>query len=322
MMDWTTRECRYLLRLVTRHTLLYSEMVVAQAVIHGHRERLLGFDAEEQPLALQLGGSDPVLLAEAARIGEGYGYSEINLNCGCPSDRVQQGMIGAVLMGEPALVAACFAAMQQAVRIPVTVKTRIGIDDRDDYAFLHSFIDQVRAAGCRTFIIHARKAILKGLSPKENREIPPLIYARAHALKHDFPDCEIILNGGVRSLADAGAELALVDGVMIGREAYQNPWSLAQADTRIFGADRDPLASEMELVEAFLPYLQRRHAEGMPVSVALRHLLGLFQGQPGARLYRRHLSEHMHRADARPELLREAARLIGGQPSGALATSC
>jgi tRNA-dihydrouridine synthase A len=310
MMDWTTTEFRYLLRLITRHTLLYTEMVVAQAVIHGHRERLLKFDVAEHPVALQLGGSDPTLLAEAALIAEDYGYDEINLNVGCPSDRVQQGKIGAVLMAEPALVAECVAAMQQAVKVPVTVKTRIGIDDRDDYAFLHSFIERVAAAGCHTFIIHARKAILKGLSPKENREIPPLIYARAHAIKQDFPDCEILLNGGVKSLAEVREHLGQVDGVMIGREAYQNPWFLACADTEIFGATSNPLTRQMDVIDAFMPWLEQRHAEGMPVSLALRHLLGLFQGLPGARQFRRHLSEHMHKQDAHPALLREAANLI------------
>lgn len=310
MMDWTTREFRFLARLITRHTLLYTEMVVAQAVIHGQRDKLLGFDAAEHPIALQLGGSDPALLAEACRIAEGYGYDEINLNVGCPSDRVQQGKIGAVLMAEPGLVAECVAAMQQAVRIPITVKTRIGIDDRDDYAFLHTFIEQVRAAGCRTFIIHARKAILKGMSPKENRDIPPLIYARAAAIKQDFPDCEILLNGGIKSLTDVRDHLNQVDGVMIGREAYQNPWFLACADTDIFAAKRNPLTQQMDVIDAFMPYLEKRHAEGMPVSLALRHLLGLFQGLPGARQFRRHLSENMHKKDARPELLLQAAAMV------------
>lgn len=306
MMDWTTRDFRYLLRLITRKTLLYSEMLVAQAVIHGDRARLLDFDAAENPLALQLGGSDPALLAEAARIAEGWGYSEVNLNVGCPSDRVQKGKIGAVLMAEPELVAQCVEAMQQAVTVPITVKTRIGIDDYDDYAFLHRFVATVREAGCRSFTIHARKAILSGLSPKENRTIPPLIYQRAADIKHDFADCEILLNGGVKSLDDVSAHLDQVDGVMIGREAYQNPWFLAEADTKVFGLSQNPITQQRDLVAAYFPYLEERVATGMPVSHALRHLLGLFQGQPGARRYRRFLSERMHRADATPALLLEA----------------
>lgn len=308
MMDWTTRDFRYLLRLITRHTLLYTEMVVAQAVIHGDRDKLLGFDAAEHPLALQLGGSDPALLAEASRIAEGYGYDEINLNVGCPSDRVQKGKIGAVLMAEPELVADCVAAMQAAVNVPVTVKTRIGIDTQDDYAFLHRFVSVVREAGCRTFIIHARKAILKGLSPKENRTIPPLIYQRALDVKRDFGNCEVLLNGGVKSLDEACQHLQQLDGVMIGREAYHNPWCLAEADTRVFGASANPLARQDELVEAFMPYLAQRFANGVPVNRVLVHLLGLFQGQPGARQFRRHLSEHMHKKEATPAVLLEAVR--------------
>jgi tRNA-dihydrouridine synthase A len=306
MMDWTTRDFRYLVRLVTKHTLLYTEMVVAQAAIHGDRKRLLDFDETEHPLALQLGGSDPALLAEASRIAEGMGYDEVNLNVGCPSDRVQKGKIGAVLMAEPDLVAECVAAMREAVSIPVTVKTRIGIDDQDDYAFLHHFVSKVHAAGCRTFIVHARKAVLSGLSPKENREIPPLIYQRGADVKRDFPECEVLLNGGIKSLSDVVEHLRQVDGVMIGREAYQNPWFLAQADTQIFGCTSDPLTSQQDIVKAYLPYLQQRHAEGLPVSQALRHLLGLFQGQAGARQFRRFLSENMHKPKAAPEILLEA----------------
>lgn len=306
MMDWTTRDFRYLLRLITRRTLLYTEMLPANAVIHGDRERLLGFDAAEHPLALQLGDNDPARLAEASRIAEGWGYDEINLNVGCPSDRVQKGRIGAVLMAEPELVARCVTAMQQAVTIPVTVKTRIGIDDQDDYDFLHRFVELVREGGCRTFIIHARKAILSGLSPKENRTIPPLVYQRAADIKRDFPDCEILLNGGIKTLAEVGEHLDQVDGVMIGREAYQNPWFLAEADTKVFGEVANPLTDQRQVVEEFMPYLQQRFAAGRPVKQSLRHLLGLFQGQPGARRFRRYLSENMHHADTTPEVLREA----------------
>lgn len=310
MMDWTTRDFRYLLRLITRHTLLYTEMVVAQAVIHGDRERLLGFDDAEHPVALQLGGSDPVLLAEASRIAEGYGYDEINLNVGCPSDRVQKGKIGAVLMGEPELVAECVVAMQAAVSIPVTVKTRIGIDDQDDYAFLHRFVSIVREAGCRSFTIHARKAVLSGLSPKENRTIPPLIYQRAFDVKRDFADCEVLLNGGVKSLDEVAEHLNQVDGVMIGREAYHNPWCLAEADTKVFGAASNPLTNQIEIVDAFMPYLERRFAQGVPVNRMLVHLLGLFQGQSGSRQFRRYLSENMHQKSATPQVLVEAAKRL------------
>lgn len=309
MMEWTTRDFRYLVRLLTRHTLLYTEMVTAHAVIHGARDYLLGFDAAEHPVALQLGGSDPAQLAEAARIGADYGYDEINLNVGCPSDRVQSGRFGACLMAEPALVAECVAAMQAVVDVPVTVKSRIGIDDQDDYAFLHHFIDTVRAAGCRSFTIHARKAILKGLSPKENREIPPLIYQRAYAVKQDFPDCEVILNGGVRTLAEAREHLQQVDGVMIGREAYHNPWVLAQADPELFGRPA-PFTDPHALLDAFMPYLEQRYAEGVHPKHVLRHVLNLFQGVPGARAFRRHLSTRAHLADATPQVLRDALRLV------------
>ncbi|KZX84791.1 tRNA dihydrouridine synthase DusA, partial [Alcanivorax sp. HI0011] len=229
MMDWTTRDYRFLARLITRHTLLYTEMVVAQAILRGDRERFLAFNDEEHPVALQLGGSEPQDLAEAARIAEQYGYDEINLNVGCPSDRVQQGKIGAILMAEPELVGQCVEAMQAAVSVPVTVKTRIGIDDQDDYDFLYRFVSRMEQAGCTSLTIHARKAILSGLSPKENREIPPLIYQRAYAIKQAFPRMEVILNGGVKTLEEVHAHMGDVDGVMIGREAYQNPYFLADA---------------------------------------------------------------------------------------------
>lgn len=311
MMEQTTPAFRYLARLITHHTLLYTEMVVAQAVIKGDRNRLLAYSPEEHPLAIQLGGSDPLLLAEASRIAEDKGFDEINLNVGCPSSRVQKGRIGAILMADPNGVAECVSAMQRAVSVPVTVKTRIGIDDQDDYAFLHHFIDTVRNAGCSSFTIHARKAILAGLSPKENRTIPPLIYERAADVKRDFPDCEVLLNGGIKSLQEVAQHLNQVDGVMIGREAYQNPWFLAKADTQVFGAAHNPLSTQHELIEAYMPYLERRYQEGMPVKHALRHLLGLFQGEPGARRFRRYLSEGMRSLEATPELLREAAALVG-----------
>ncbi len=254
MMDWTTRDYRFLARLITRHTLLYTEMVVAQAILRGDRERFLAFNDEEHPVALQLGGSEPQDLAEAARIAEQYGYDEINLNVGCPSDRVQQGKIGAILMAEPELVGQCVEAMQAAVRVPVTVKTRIGIDDQDDYDFLYRFVTRMEQAGCTSLTIHARKAILSGLSPKENREIPPLIYQRAYAIKQAFPRMEIILNGGVKTLEEVHAHMGDVDGVMIGREAYQNPYFLADADRIVF-ADDHPVPSRRDIAEQFLPYV-------------------------------------------------------------------
>ncbi|WP_083851793.1 tRNA dihydrouridine(20/20a) synthase DusA [Alcanivorax hongdengensis] len=305
MMDWTTRDFRFLTRLITRHTLLYTEMVVAQAILHGDRDRFLSYNDEEHPLALQLGGSDPGQLAQATAIASDYGYDEINLNVGCPSDRVQQGKIGAVLMAEPQRVADCVSAMQAATCAPVTVKTRIGIDDQDDYAFLHRFVEHMQAAGCTSLTIHARKAILSGLSPKENREIPPLIYQRAYAIKQAFPQLEVILNGGVKSLQDVADHLEDVDGVMIGREAYQNPYFLAQADALLFD-DPHPIPSRQQVAEAFIPYLERRFAAGHHPKHALRHILSLFQGQPGARAFRRHLSENMHKADATPQLLIDA----------------
>ncbi|MBZ2187619.1 tRNA dihydrouridine(20/20a) synthase DusA [Alcanivorax sp. JB21] len=309
MMDWTSRDFRYLCRLITRHTLLYTEMVTAPAIIHGHRDTLLGFDALEHPVAVQLGGSDPAQLAEAARICADYGYDEVNLNVGCPSDRVQSGRFGACLMADPGLVAECVAAMAAAVSLPVTVKSRIGIDDQDDYAFLHTFVDTVRQAGCRSFTIHARKAILAGLSPKENRDIPPLVYERAYAIKQDFPDCEIIINGGIRSLDAVREHLDQVDGVMIGREAYMNPWFLRDADPLLFDTPA-PCTDRHSVIEAFLPYVEQRYAQGVHPKHVLRHVLNLFQGIPGARAFRRHLSTRAHLADATPEVLLEALRLV------------
>jgi len=305
MMDWTTRDYRFLARLITRHTLLYTEMVVAQAIPRGDRDRFLAFNDEEHPVALQLGGCEPQDLAEAARIAEQYGYDEINLNVGCPSDRVQQGKIGAILMAEPELVGQCVEAMQAAVRVPVTVKTRIGIDDQDDYDFLYRFVTRMEQAGCTSLTIHARKAILSGLSPKENREIPPLIYQRAYAIKQAFPHMEIILNGGVKTLDEVHEHMGDVDGVMIGREAYQNPWFLADADRIVF-ADDHPVPSRREIAEQFLPYVERRYALGHAPKHSLRHILNLFQGEPGARRFRRHLSENMHKPDTTPHVLMDA----------------
>ena len=305
MMEWTTRDYRFLARLIPRHTLLYTEMVVAQAILRGDRDRFLAFNDEEHPVALQLGGCEPQDLAEAARIAGQYGYDEINLNVGCPSDRVQQGKIGAILMAEPELVGQCVEAMQAAVQVPVTVKTRIGIDDQDDYDFLHRFVTRMEQAGCTSLTIHARKAILSGLSPKENREIPPLIYQRAYAIKQAFPHMEIILNGGVKTLDEVHEHMGDVDGVMIGREAYQNPWFLADADRIVF-ADDHPVPSRREIAEQFLPYVERRYALGHAPKHALRHILNLFQGEPGARRFRRHLSENMHKPGTTPQVLMDA----------------
>ena len=309
MLDWTDRHCRYFLRLITRRTLLYTEMVTTGALIHGDRERHLRFDPAEHPVALQLGGSDPADLAACARWGAQWGYDEINLNVGCPSDRVQNGRFGACLMAEPRLVAECVAAMKGAVDIPITVKTRIGIDLRDSYEELAEFVAQIAAAGCDALIVHARKAWLQGLSPKENRDIPPLRYDVVERLKDDFPALSISLNGGVTTLAQANDLLGRLDGVMIGREAYQNPWVLAEADRVIFG-DTDPPPSCRGVLEGFIPYVERNLATGVPLNAMTRHILGLFQGQPGARAWRRHLSENACKPGAGVEVLRAAGTMI------------
>lgn len=313
MLDWTDRHCRYFLRQISRHVLLYSEMVTTGAVLHGDRERLLGFDPAEHPLALQLGGSESADLAECARIAEDFGYAEINLNVGCPSDRVQRGRFGACLMAEPDLVGDCVATMARAVRVPVTVKTRIGIDDRDSYAELARFVRTVADAGCRTFIIHARKAWLSGLSPKENREIPPLRYDVAARIKQDFPALEIILNGGIQGLDDAEAQLRTFDGVMIGRAAYHNPYLLADADRRLFG-DTAPAPSREAIVAAMLPYLRRQLDRGTRPHAITRHMLGLFHGQPGGRLWRRRLGEAACRPDADAAVLGELSGTLPAAP--------
>ena len=309
MMDWSDRHCRYFHRLLTREALLYTEMVTAEAILHGKRDQLLAFSTEENRIALQVGGSDPVKLAEAARIGEGYGYDEINLNVGCPSDRVQEGRFGACLMAEPQLVADCVAAMRNAVRVPVTVKCRIGIDDQDSEADFERFIVTVAAAGCRTVIVHARKAWLKGLSPKENREIPPLDYGRVYRLKAAHPELEIAINGGIATLGQAEDQLAHVDGVMIGRAAYQTPYVLAEVDQRLFGSTR-PVATRAEVLEALIPYTERHVAKGGRLNNIARHILGLYHGEAGARAFRRLLSEKAVKNGAGAELLAEASALM------------
>jgi tRNA-dihydrouridine synthase A len=306
MMDWTDRHCRYFMRQLSAHVRLYTEMVTAAAILNGDRPHLLDFDQAEQPLAIQLGGSEPRELAEAARIAEEWGYDEINLNIGCPSDRVQSGRFGACLMAEPALVADCVAAMRDAVSKPVTVKTRIGVDELDSYAHLTDFVGQVAAVGCTLFIVHARKAWLQGLSPKQNREIPPLRYDVVADLKQDFPALEIVLNGGIRTRAIAVRFAREFDGVMIGREAYANPYLLAELEQEVFDPSYE-LPSRGAVLKKMEPYLAARLEEGIPLHRMTRHMLGLFQGQPGARRWRRYLSENACRKGAGLEVVRAAA---------------
>ena len=311
MMDWTDRHCRVFHRLLTARARLYTEMVTTGAVILGKRERLLGFDPTEHPVALQLGGSDPDDLARAAEIGAGFGYDEINLNCGCPSDRVQDGRFGACLMAEPELVARGVAAMRAAVNVPVTVKCRIGIDDQDAEADFTRFVETVAAAGCTTFIVHARKAWLQGLSPKENRDVPPLDYHRVFRLKAAHPGLTIVLNGGIGTLEEAAAHLAHVEGVMLGRAAYQTPYLLAEVDRRLF----DPSAqvpTRAGVMVGFARYAERKLAEGVRLSSMTRHILGLYHAQPGGRLFRRVLAEKAVRPGAGLEVLEEAMEQVEG----------
>ncbi|MFM9845779.1 MAG: tRNA dihydrouridine(20/20a) synthase DusA [Hyphomicrobiaceae bacterium] len=312
MMDWTDRHCRYLHRLITRHALLYTEMITAEAILRGRREMLLAFSPQEHPVALQLGGAAPDRLAEAASIGEDYGYDEINLNVGCPSDRVQGGQFGACLMASPDLVARCIAAMRARVRIPVTVKCRIGIDQQDSEADLERFITTVAEAGCTTFIVHARKAWLEGLSPKENREIPPLDYGRVYRLKRSHPGLEIVINGGIETLDDAEQHLQHVDGIMLGRAAYQTPYILAAVDRRFF-ADVHAAPSRAEVLDGLLEYARAHLQRGGRLNNIARHALGLYHGQPGARAYRRHLSEKAVGEGAAAELLQEAVAIVEGR---------
>ncbi len=312
MMDWTDRHCRMFHRQLTQRALLYTEMVTALAIRHGDRQRLLGFDPKEQPVALQIGGSDPALLAEAAKWGEDFGYREINLNVGCPSDRVQTGRFGACLMAEPELVRDCVGAMRQSVKVPVTVKCRIGIDDQDAEADFTRFIATVAQSGCSTFIVHARKAWLKGLSPKENREIPPLDYDRVYRLKEARPDLTIIINGGIATLDDAEAHLAHVDGVMLGRAAYHTPWLLADVDRRIFGAEAT-VRSPLDAVECMKPYIVAELSRGVWLQHITRHMLGLFHGMPGGRLWRRVLSEEATRPGAGWTVVERAAAEVASR---------
>jgi tRNA-dihydrouridine synthase A len=309
MMDWTDRHCRVFHRLMTRQARLYTEMLTTGAIIHGDRKRLLGFDASEHPVALQLGGSEPQHLATAAKIGEDFGYDEINLNVGCPSDRVKDGRFGACLMAEPALVAECVDAMKRAVRIPVTVKCRIGIDDQDPELALDVLARGVVAAGADALIVHARKAWLDGLSPKENRDIPPLDYDRVYRLKVALPDVPVIINGGIASLDEAKRHLVHVDGVMLGRAAYQEPWRLLAADRELFGVAA-PYATMKDVFEAIMPYVEDQLAQGTRLHSITRHFVGAFHGVPGARAFRRHLAENGVKPGAGANVLRDAVALV------------
>jgi tRNA-dihydrouridine synthase A len=305
MMDCTDRHCRVFHRIITKRAMLYTEMVTAAAVKFGKRKQLIGFSSREKPVALQLGGSDPADLAIAARIGEDFGYSEINLNCGCPSDRVQNGQFGACLMAEPMRVADCVSAMRAATSLPVTVKCRIGVDHQDVEESLDRFTEAVRKAGCTTLIVHARKAWLQGLSPRENREVPPLDYARVYRLKRRYPGLSVIINGGIRSADEAESHLAEVDGVMLGRIAYGEPYVLADVDRRLF-AETAPPPSREEVLHAYLPYVEAEFERGTPLAPLVRPILGLFHGLYGGRLYRRILSERIHGTGAGPGIILEA----------------
>ncbi len=308
-MEWTDRHCRFFHRLLTRRALIYTEMVTTGAILHGDRARLLGFDPVEHPVALQLGGCDPAALAQSARVGEDFGYDEINLNVGCPSDRVQEGRFGACLMAEPSVVADCVTAMRAAVRIPVTVKCRIGIDEQDPEEALFAFAAAVKAAGVDALIVHARKAWLKGLSPRENRDVPPLDYALVRRLKAAHPDLDIILNGGITSLEQAQGEIGTLDGVMMGRVAYQEPWRLLDVDPQIFGVAAQ-FTSPKEAALALVPYIEREVSKGVKVHAITRHVLGLFRAVPGARAFRRHLATEAVKPDSSAAVMADALALV------------
>jgi len=309
MLDWTDRHCRYFLRLISRHTLLYTEMITTGALLYRDPARFLDYHQDEHPVALQLGGSEPNDLAQCSKLADDWGYDEINLNIGCPSDRVQNGRFGACLMASPELVADCVTAMAENTSRPVTVKHRIGIDEQDSYEALCHFVEIIHAAGCAHFIVHARKAWLQGLSPKQNREIPPLRYELVHQLKTDFPHVGFTINGGFKTLDEVESQLETVEGVMIGREAYHNPWILAEADNRIFGIP-DTRISRQQVIQRMLPYIDEQQARGVHVKHITRHILGLFQGVPGAKAWRRHLSENAHKAEANSQVVRDALQHI------------
>jgi tRNA-dihydrouridine synthase A len=318
MMDWTDRHCRVFHRLMTRRARLYTEMLTTGAIIHGDRKRLLGFDASEHPVALQLGGSDPRDLATSAKIGEDFGYDEINLNVGCPSDRVKDGRFGACLMAEPALVAACVDAIKRTVGIPVTVKCRIGIDDQDPEIALNTLARSVIAAGADALIVHARKAWLNGLSPKENRDIPPLDYNIVYRLKASLPDVPVVINGGIASLAEAKRHLGFVDGIMLGRAAYQEPWRLLTADPELFG-EAAPRATMKDVLEVVMPYIERELAQGVRLHSITRHFVGAFHGVPGARAFRRYLAENGVKPGAGVNVLRDAIALVDDRAVASIA---
>ena len=307
MLDWTDKHCRFFLRQLSPNALLYSEMVTTGALLNGDKKRFLDFNQQEQPVVLQLGGSVPADMAACAILAEQWGYAEVNINVGCPSDRVQKGRFGACLMAEPELVADCVSNMLAVVNIPISVKTRIGIDDFDDYAFLHGFIEKIKQAGCLDVIIHARKAILKGLSPKENRTIPPINYQRAYQIKQDFPELSVVVNGEINDVSSVGDHLEKLDGVMIGRKAYHDPYYLAEIEHLLFATE---LPEREEVLMAFLPYIDQQLSQGERLQSIARHLLGLFTGQPGGRLWRRHISENSPRKGASSKVLLDALSLV------------
>jgi len=309
MLDWTDRHERYFLRLISKHAVLYTEMVTTGALIHGDKNRYLQFNQEEHPVALQLGGSEPKAMAQCAKMAEDQGYDEVNINVGCPSDRVQNGAFGACLMAEPDLVAENVSQMQNAVEIPVTVKCRIAIDEMDENECLPHFLKTVSSAGCETFIVHARKAWLKGLSPKENRDVPPLNYELVYQMKREFPKLEIIINGGIKTLEQTEQHLEHVDGVMIGREAYHNPFMMSQVDARLYGETQDK-KTEFELLNQYMEYMQKQMDQGVYLKHMSRHLLGLFTGQAGAKAWRRHISENAHQEGAGLEVIQQAVSYI------------
>ena len=320
MMDWTDRHCRFFHRLLSRRTRLYTEMVTTGALLHGDVRRHLEFNAQEHPVALQLGGSEPAELAACAKLGEQWGYDEINLNCGCPSERVQRGSFGACLMAEPQLVADCVKAMRDAVSVPVTVKHRTGIDKAESYDFVRDFVGAVAQAGCSVFIVHARNAWLKGISPKENRELPPLRYETVHRLKRDFPSLTLVLNGGLRSYAQIDEQLTHVDGVMLGREAYHHPWWMSDWDSRYFG-DPQPAAGRDAVEQAMVTYMDRIAADGEPWSRAARHIMGLRHGEPGARRWRQVWSDHSLKSWPAAAVSAKAMRALSAADAGQVAST-
>jgi len=310
MMDWTDRHFRYFARLISQNAVLYTEMVTTGALIHGDKNRHLRYDNSEHPLALQLGGSKPDELAFCCTLAEEWGYDEVNLNVGCPSDRVQNNMIGACLMAHPELVKRCLDKMSGATPLPITIKHRIGIDTLDSLEFLLDYVGKIKNAGCTTFIVHARKAVLSGLSPKQNRDIPPLLYDRVYALKKEFQELEIIINGGIKTIAEAQRHLSYVDGVMVGREAYQNPWLLSQVDTKIYQDNRRQELNRHQVIRAMFPYIVQELSHGQHLGHITRHLLGIFHGQPGGKKFRRYLSENAHRKGADIRILEQALALV------------